>query len=268
MRSLRGLRGVLRALAGAAFTALLVPIAAAGATIDLGVVLGNSGFENGDSSQWTETKPNASYIDPVPVDPVIQPLDPNCTFPPGTCSGTLLPALTAPDGIHFVGVPNTTNTDPKGKLAHDVLATSYAAGTEFEVLVWGNRGKLGTNGNLNPFFPGSTPQITVQLRGWGAGSVPTVNPANDNWSRAPLFTQTLTFTNWGLATDNGTWRSELFTFTPGLAFEYVTLSISGMTNNHDQYVAFDIAAVPEPSIPLLLGLGLFALAARRRFPKV
>lgn len=230
---------------------------ASAVTIDLGVALGNSGFENGTTSQWTTTRPNASYIISVPVDPFIEPLDPCCN------DGTLLPALTAPAGIHFVGVTNPTLTeDRKGKLAHDALAQSFASDTVFQVLVWGNRGKLDTNGNLNPTFPGSSPQVTVQLRGWGAGSLPTVNPANDNWSRSPAFTQSLTFTNWG---SPGDWASQIFTFTPGLAFEYVTLSISGMNNNHDQYVAFDVASVPEVSSGVLLGLGLLGLAVRRRF---
>jgi hypothetical protein len=227
-------------------------------TIDLAAALGNSGFENGTTGQWTATKPNASYISPVPVDPNIQPLDPCCN------DGTLLPALTAPAGIHFVGVKNTLNNDPKGKLAHDALAGSFAADTVYEVLVWGNRGKLLSAGNTNPNFPGSTPGITVQLRGWGAGSIPTVNPSNDNWSRSPSFTSSQTFTNWGSV---GDWTSQLFSFTPGVAFAYISLSISGMTNNHDQYVAFDVAAVPEPSIGLLLGVGLLGVSARRSFQR-
>lgn len=155
----------------------------------------------------------------------------------------------------------TLNGDLKGKLAHDALAQSFASDTIFEVLVWGNRGRLDANGNQNSTFPGSTPQVIVQLRGWGAGSLPTVN-ASDSWSRSPAFTQSLTFSNWG---SPGDWASQIFTFTPGVALEYVTLSISGQNNNHDQYVAFDVASVPEVSSGALLGLGLLGLAVRRRF---
>jgi hypothetical protein len=230
---------------------------AAAVTIDLGSLLGNSGYEDGTTSQWTETKPNASYIDPVPVDPVIQPLDPCCN------DGTLLPTLTAPAGDHFVGVLNTLDNDPKGKLAHDALDQTFLSGTTFQVLVWANRGKLLSDTNTNPNFPGSTPQVSVQLRGWGAGSLPTVNPANDNWSRSSVVNETLTFTDWG---SNGAWASQLFTFTTTtVQLEYIALSINGQTNNHDQYVAWDIASVPEPGVGLFLaGIGALSLYARRR----
>lgn len=244
------------ALAAVSAIVVLAAGPAAAITVDLAVVLGNSGYENGNTGQWTTTQPNALYITTVPIDPAISPLDPCCS------NGTLLPALTAPVGDHFVGVRNDTlNADLNGKLAHDALSMSFAAGTVFEVVVWANRGRLDSNGNLNSVFGSGPPTINVQLRGWGAGSLPTVNPTNDNWSRSPTTLPTQMFTNWG---SPGAWTSQTFQFTSATAFEYISLGIAGLNHNHDQYVAWDLAPIPEPSTGLLFGLGLAGLAARRR----
>jgi hypothetical protein len=235
--------------------------ASAAAPVDLYFVLGNAGYEDDlVHSQWTVTKPNATYTSTVPVNPMIEPLDPAFN------DGTLLPALVAPVGDNFIGVENPTlNDDIKGKLAHDSVAGAFSSADEYVVVVWGNRGRLDSNGNTTSTFPGSAPVINVQFLTWGAGSVPTVD-ANDNWSRSPTSTSTL-FTNWG---DPGEWTSQTFTFTRVANFSYLALAISGQNNNHDQYVAWDIGAVPEPSSVILAFIGAAAIcgaAVRRRLRK-
>ncbi len=228
---------------------------AAAVTIDLALVLGNSDYETGTTAQWTATMPNATYVASVPVDPVIAPLDPCCT------NGTLLPNLVAPGGIHFVGVTNPTlNGDLKGKLVHNALSQSFASDTIFQVSIFANRGRLGSNGNTTSTFPASSPIVITNLSGWGAGALPTVNSA-DNWSRTRTYNQNMTFTNWGTP---GQWTSQTFQWSPGVALQYISLSISGQNNNHDQYVAWDVVPVPEPSTALLLALGLAGIAVRAR----
>jgi hypothetical protein len=232
---------------------------ASAATIDLSVVLTNSGWELGNTNNWTATMPNSSYISPVPVDPAIQPLDPCCT------NGTLMPAVTAPVGLHFAGVPTDPDTvDEKGKLVHTALSQSFAADTIFQVTIWANRGRLNTNGNTNAQMPASPPTLSVGFYGWGTGTVPTVDAA-DNWSRTRSYNPTaLQFTNWGTP---GQWTSQTFQWAPGIALSYISLGIAGMNNNHDQYIAWDMAPVPEPSTALLVALGLAGIAVARRSPR-
>ena len=218
-------------------------------SVDLFGVLGNAGFENDlVHSQWTVTKPNSSYQNDVPVNPIIFPLDPCCS------NGTLLPALTAPAGNNFIGVLNPTeNEDRKGKLAHVAVANSYASGTTFDIIVWGNRGRLNSNGNTNSFIPGGSSAQTLRVRfmGWGAGALPTVN-SSDDWTRAFAVNTSLPFTNWG---SPGQWTSQEFHFTTPVNLEFLSLALVLQNNNHDQYVASDTAPIPEPGSLLLLIAG-------------
>jgi hypothetical protein len=242
-------------LAGLAATA-----PASAVTVDLSLVLTNSGWELGNTSSWTATMPNTQYISPVPVDPANQPLDPCCS------NGTLLPALTAPAGLHFVGVATDPDTvDEKGKLVHTALSQSFAADTIFQVTIWANRSRLNTNGNTNSAMPAAPPTLSVGFYGWGTGALPTVTAATDNWSRTRSYNPTaLQFTNWGAPAQ---WTSQTFQWAPGIALSYISLGIAGMNNNHDQYIAWDMAPVPEPSTALLVALGLAGFAVARRSPR-
>ena len=115
-------------------------------------------------------------------------------------------------------------------------------GTTIQVTVFANRGRL------EPFdTPVSTADLLVRIFGWNAGAVPTVN-SSDNWSRNVTWNpaaQSFDFT--GIA--DGTWGSRTFTFTTPAAtpLAYLSMSIAGRNNNHDQYIAVDLCEAATPA---------------------
>ena len=195
---------------------------------------------------WTLTAPNADYLlvpngtNPI-LDPSIDPADPANN-----------PALvSAPLGFHFTGVKQIgdTATDLKVKLAHAATPIAVPGGTTIQVTVFANRGRL------EPFdTPASTADVLVRIFGWTAGSLPTVTAATDNWSRTISWnpaSQSFDFT--GIA--DGTWGSRTFSFTTPAAttLAYLSISLAGRNNNHDQYVALDLCEAATPAAPSTWG---------------
>jgi len=224
-------------LSAALSCAVLLP-SAAHAQLDACSIFSNIGFENGSLSGWKLTAPNGDYIlvptvaNPV-IDPTINPAD------PGNNPAILLAAV----GAHFTGVRQIgdTATDLKYKLAHDATAIAVPGGTTIQVKVWANRGRL------EPFdTPASTADALIRIFGWSAGAVPTVN-TSDNWSRTVTWNPaSQAFTAWAA---DGVWASQTFTFTTpaATALAYLSISVAGRNNNHDQYIALDLcddAATP------------------------
>jgi hypothetical protein len=206
----------------AALSLILIRVAAA--QVDLGVVLENIGFEDDfEPSQWTATVKGTGYqLDAPAVNPVIVPK--NASMP-----------LEAPAGDHFIGVENPDGENIKGRLVHDAVAGVFAQGTVFEVTVWANRGRLGTSSTAT--FGNSPSEVTLQLFGWGAGSVPVINPSTDNWSRRPSVTLSKAFTQWA---PNGEWGAQLVQFVTPKALAYIALAVTGKNHTDESYVAFDL----------------------------
>jgi hypothetical protein len=187
-------------------------------------LLSNGGFEDNPAhSQWIATKPNKIYNTKAPVvNPVIA--------PKGKTD-----SLQAPAGSNFVGILNPKDQDMSGKLVHTAVAGSSPKGTVFEVTVFANRGRLA--GAKTALFDTSPSEVLVQFFGWGAGSLPTINPNTDNWSRRPGVVQRQVFTNWAA---NGEWASQTFQFVTDRNLSYISLSIAGMNHKNASYVAFDV----------------------------
>ena len=256
-------RGVLLSGLAALFLGLVAtPTKAEAVLVDVSTLFSNIGFENGNLSGWTLTRPNSSFVSSLtpPVNPTINPADP--ANDPTT--------LTAPAGAFFTGLKNPGDgVDLKYKLAHNAIPISASPDAVFQVAVFANRGRL------EPFdSPGSTADVLVRIFGWTTNSsTPTVNASTDDWSRTVNWNpaaQSFDFT--GVA--DGTWAQQIFTFDPAASginpadLKYLSISISGRNNNHDQYIATDIGQVPvipEPMSFSLFGLGLAGLSFRRRF---
>jgi hypothetical protein len=218
-----------------AITAIgLLASAATAANVDVASLLTNTGFEAGNISNWSLTLPNADYVSTLSpaVNPSIDPAD-----------GANNPAtLVAPAGSFFTGLKRVgdVGSDLKYKLAHNAVAVSVPTGTVFQVHVWANRGRL------EPFdTPASTADVLVRVCGWTSGTtVPTVN-SSDNWSRTVNWNpaaQSFDFTS----VADGSWGFRTFSFDPAAlsinaaTIKYLSVTIAGRTNNHDQYIALDI----------------------------
>ena len=212
--------------------AVLCVTSPADAVVDLATLLGNSGFEADPDPdeppdgwriilQWKATMPNSDFLLEAPqVNPEIIPKDE-------------VEELEARIGLNFVGILNPDDENVEGKLVHDAVPVNLPVGTVFEITIWGNRGRLSGASNAGSL----TSEILVQLYGWGAGLLPTINQVNDNWSRTPSVKLIQKFTNW--APTGGNWRSQKFRFVTTKALKYVTLGITGKNHKQSSYVAFD-----------------------------
>jgi hypothetical protein len=131
--------------------------------------------------------------------------------------------------------PPKKDQDISGKLVHTAVTGSFPQGTIFEVTIFANRGRLA--GAKTALFDSSPSEVLVQFFGWGAGSIPTINPNMDNWSRRPSVVQKQAFANWAA---NGERTSQTFQFVADRNLSYISLSIAGMNHKNASYVAFDV----------------------------
>jgi hypothetical protein len=202
--------------------AVLCVTSPAHAVVDLATLLGNSGFESDlVHSQWKATRPNSDFLLDAPqVNPEIIPKDE-------------VNEVVAPIGAKFIGILNPNDENVEGKLVHDAVLGDFPVGTVFEITIWGNRGRLSGASNAGSL----TSEVLVQLYGWGAGALPTINQSNDNWSRQPSVKVIQKFTNW--APTGGDWASQVFQLVTTKALKYVTLGITGKNHKQSSYVAFD-----------------------------
>ena len=254
-----------RRLIGASLVlaASLTPAIASADPIDISTLFTNFGFESGNLSGWSVTRPNTTnYVASLSpqVNPIIDPADP----------GNIGSILTAPVGDYFTGIlrPGDLGSDLAFKLAHNAVAISALTGDTFQVTLYANRGRL------EPFdTPSSTADVGVRIFGWTAGAAPTVTPSTDNWSRTIGWNPGAQNFNFTLLAD-GTWGAQTFTFNPAAMgidaanLRYLSFAVTGSTHNHDQYVAIDtgsrqVTSVPEPASLLLTLMGLGSVAGSR-----
>jgi hypothetical protein len=210
------------------------PTFASADAVDVCAVFSNIGFENGDLTNWTLTRPNTNFV--ASLSPAVNP-----TIDPADAANSPV-VLVAAVGSYFTGLkrPGDEGLDLSYKLAHDAIAIDVPSGTTFQVVVWANRGRL------EPFdTPGSTADVLVRMHGWTAGATPIVTAATDNWSRSIHWSpasQSFDFT--GVA--DGDWAARTFVFDPAADgrdaanVKRITITLAGRTHNHDQYVAIDL----------------------------
>jgi len=227
---------------------------ASGATIDLGTLLANPSFENGNQ--------------PVnPGDTVGCPVSWNCSGSPtpGFTSYTVTSAQytpgadglsggrVVPDGTHAASTPTTI--EGSGALWQSSGLGTYVAGNTYTLSFWAGRPKTEPDG-VTP-VSGFEPDVRVFLLAngvtgplAGGGLVTVSDPGAGQWAF-----YTLSFTAQAGASYLG----------QNIGVEFYNGGTSGLGNNLS--VNFDIASpVPEPSSLFLAcsGLGLAALAFVKR----
>jgi len=246
-----------------AATLLLVGVAPVQAvSFDAGTLFGNYGFETGNLNGWAVTQPNSTnYVSALvpPVNPAIDPADP----------ANNPQVLLAPVGSYFTGLANPGDLNRNYKLEHVPVAVSLPSGSALQTTVFASRGRLEPF-DSPPAPPGSS-VVTVKIFGWTTnGSAPTVTPSTDDWSRSVNWNPSAKSFDFTLQAD-GTWGSQTFIFDPAASgidasnLKYLAMSIVGKNVNHDNYVATDLAPVPEPMTAALMGIGLVGIALLKRW---
>ncbi len=218
-------------------------------TLDVSPLFSNIGFESGNLNGWKVTRPNNNYVASLSpaVNPSIDPADP-------ANNPTL---LSPPNGSFFTGLkrPGDYGPDLSYKLVHEAISVSVPADTKFQVNVFANRGRL------EPFdTPGATGTVLVRIFGWTTGgTVPSVNPSNDNWSRTINWNPSAQSFDFAGVPD-GTWGQRSFVFDPSADgvnpadLKSLSLSVAAQNHNHDQYIAIDIPIETPLPDSVILGL--------------
>lgn len=223
---------------------------AQGATIDLGTLLANPSFENGNQASgcpvsWTCTgSPTPGFTSYVVT---------SAHYTPG--ADGLSGGRVTPDGTHAGSTPTTI--EGSGAAFQTTGLGTYVAGNTYTLSFWAGRPKTEPDG-VTP-VSGFEPDVRAFLLSngvtgplGGQGLVTISDPGAGQWAF-----HTLTFN----AVAGGAYIGQ------NIGFEFYNGGTQGLGNNLS--VNFDIApapTVPEPSSLLLMfsGLGLAGLALVRR----